>query len=175
MTTTTRTTSTRPARRTFASYVESVRDFSRVRALPMPSSQQGILVFIVVVGVLAVMTGLYLDVTARASIAGRQIQTLEQQILATERANADLETKMALLLSNQTMERRARDLGYESVKMDEVEYVVVPGYYPTEAVRFASSPQEVDILSLSPEFRQSMIEWFAEQLKAASEPLASAK
>ena len=80
----------------------------------------------------AMIAALYLDVTARAAVAGREIQEMRFEIIAIQRSNADLETKLAKLTSTAEMERRALQLGYRPVKPGELDYVPVPGYVPPE-------------------------------------------
>jgi hypothetical protein len=115
----------------------------------------------------AMIAALYLDVTARAAIAGREIQEMRFEIIAIQRSNADLETKLAKLTSTAEMERRAVQLGYRPVKPGELDYVPVPGYVPPEpeillAAEDVSLPEQV----LPAEYSQSLIEWLDAQMKA---------
>jgi cell division protein FtsL len=68
--------------------------------------------FLISLLVLAMISALYLDVTSNAAIAGREIQSLRIDITDTQRMNADLETRLASLLSTQNMEQRARAKGF---------------------------------------------------------------
>ncbi len=136
---------------------------------------QWIAMFLVGVVAIAMLAGLYLDVTARAAIAGREIQSLEQQITVNERANADLETQIAILMSNQTLEQRAKSMGFEPVTPEQVQYVAVPGYFPKQAVTFVTQMSSQDIIAASPEFKQSLFEWLAEQMETASAPLTNSQ
>ncbi len=132
---------------------------------------QWITVFLAGVVFVSMLAGLYLDVTARAAIAGREVQSLELQITANERINADLQTQIASLLSNQVMEQRARAMGFEELKIGEVQYLVIPGYFPETGIRFISPQPEGDLIAASPEFKQSLFEWVGEQMRAAATPL----
>jgi cell division protein FtsL len=129
--------------------------------------------FLVGVVILAMLAGLYLDVTARAAITGREIQNLELKITANKRVNADLQTQIATLQSNQVMEQRAKELGFEPLNMGDVEYVVVPGYFPQDTANFVNPVNQPDPIAASPEFKQSLFEWVGEQMKAASTPLTN--
>ena len=60
------------------------------------------------------VAALYLDVTARAAVAGREIQEMRFEITTIQRANADLETQLAKLTSTAEMERRATRIGISS-------------------------------------------------------------
>jgi len=48
---------------------------------------------------LALVASLYLDVTAKAAIAGREIQDLNAAILTSRQVSADLQTELAALTS----------------------------------------------------------------------------
>jgi len=115
----------------------------------------------------AMIAALYLDVTARAAIAGREIQEMRFEITAIRRSNADLETKLAKLTSTAEMERRALQLGYRPVKPGELDYVRVPGYVPPEpAILLAAEDATMPQQTLPAEYSESLLEWFDGQLKA---------
>ena len=83
---------------------------------------------------LAMVSALYLDVTANAGIAGREVQQLRVEITDTQRMNADLETRLASLLSTRNMEARARALGFRPAEAGEIHYLLVPGYAQASGV-----------------------------------------
>jgi cell division protein FtsB len=115
---------------------------------------------------LAMIAALYLDVTARTAVTGREIQELRIQITSLQRANADLETQLAGLTSTVVMEQRARELGYRPVKPGELDYLAVPGFVPPEpAILLAAEDVTNPGRILPPEYTQSLIEWFDEQIK----------
>ncbi len=115
---------------------------------------------------MAMIAALYLDVTARAAIAGREIQKLRFEITAFQRANADLETQLANTTSTTEMERRALELGYRPVKPGELDYVAVSGFAaPEPAILLAAEDTAPRVQTLPPEYSQSLIEWFDERIK----------
>jgi cell division protein FtsB len=115
---------------------------------------------------LAMIAALYLDVTARTAVTGREIQELRIQITSLQRANADLETQLAGLTSTVVMEQRARELGYRPVKPGELDFLAVPGFVPPEpAILLAAEDVTNPGRILPPEYTQSLIEWFDEQIK----------
>jgi cell division protein FtsB len=115
---------------------------------------------------LAMVAALYLDVTARTAVAGREIQELRIEITTLQRANADLETQLANLTSTAVMEQRARELGYRPVKPGELDYLAVPGFVPPEpAILLAAEDVTHPDRILPPEYTQSLIEWFDERIK----------
>jgi cell division protein FtsL len=117
-----------------------------------------------VIGV-AMIAALYLQVTARAAAAGREIQEVRVQITAVQRANADLETQLARLTSSAEMQRRAEVLGYRPVKPGELDYVAIPGYAPPEpAILRAAEDVGYFPQPVPAEYTQSLIEWFDERV-----------
>ena len=95
---------------------------------PWRVQRQWIGVFLLAVIGAAMVAALYLDVTARAALAGRQIQEARLEITTIQRENADLETQLADLTSTSVMEQRAKALGYRPVLPGELDYVAVPGF-----------------------------------------------
>jgi hypothetical protein len=132
-------------------------------------------VFLLGLLLLAMVAALYLNVTARAAIVGRQIQNLEVEIISNQRTNADLDTQVASLLSTSEMEQRAKTLGFEPAQPDELEYLVVPGYVSPSPLHFASASQaRLHAPSTPPEYTQSLVEWFREYIQAPLPPATGA-
>ncbi|HLE92753.1 MAG TPA: hypothetical protein VI753_16500 [Anaerolineales bacterium] len=114
----------------------------------------------------AMVAALYLDVTARAAVSGREIQELRFQITAIRRTNADLETQLANLTSTAEMQRRALELGYRPVKPGELDYVPVAGFVvPEPDILLAAEDTVPHIQSLPFEYTQSLLEWFSDRAK----------
>lgn len=139
--------------------------------MPIRFQREWLAVFLVGVMLLGLVAGLYLNVSARAAITGREIQSLEMEIAANKRDNADLQTQIATLLSNQSLSQRARALGFEPVKREDVEYIVVPGYFPPQGINLVQPVAETDLLATKPEYSESLFEWLGRQMEAASKPL----
>lgn len=119
---------------------------------------------LVVVG-LAMTAALYLYVTARAAIAGREIQDLTAAMMASQHASADLQTQLASLTSTSVMQERALELGFVPIEPGFVEYIIVAGYMPPrpEILSIAPSPG-LRAPSIPPEFNQSLLDWMDEQI-----------
>jgi cell division protein FtsL len=114
----------------------------------------------------AMIAALYLDVTARAAVAGREIQELRFEIAGLQRANADLETQLGNLTSTAEMQRRALELGYRPVKPGELDYVPVSGFVvPEPAILLAADDEVLRAQILPFEYTQSLLEWFSERAK----------
>lgn len=141
------------------------------RQAPWRLQRQWIGAFLLVVVGAAMVAALYLDVTARTAVAGREIQELRAQITTIQRENADLETRLADLTSTAAMERRARELGYRRVQPGELDYVVVPGFVaPEPAILLAAEDATPRAPSLPVEYTQSLLEWFDERIRFGGSP-----
>ena len=133
---------------------------------PWRVQRQYVGAFLLAVIGLAMIAALYLDVTARAAGAGREIQELRFEITTAQRTNADLETELANLTSTAEMQRRALELGYRPVKPGELDYVSVPGFVaPEPAILLAAEDITPRSQALPVEYTQSLIEWMDERVK----------
>ena len=133
---------------------------------PWRVQRQWVGAFLLAVIGMAMIAALYLDVTARAAVAGREIQELRFEITTTQRTNADLETELANLTSTAEMHRRALELGYRPVKPGELDYVSVPGFVaPEPAILLAAEDITPRSQALPVEYTQSLIEWMDERVK----------
>lgn len=133
---------------------------------PWRVQRQYVGAFLLGVVLLALVSALYLDVTSRAALAGREIQELRGQLAALQRANADLETELANITSSAVMQQRALELGYRPVQPGELDYVFVPGYVaPEPAILLAAVDSPLSHQSLPEEYSQSLLEWLDEGLR----------
>lgn len=133
---------------------------------PWRMQRQWIGVFLLSVLGLAMVAALYLDVTARAAIAGREIQDLSAGTTAMQHANADLQTRVASMTSAQVMAERALALGFRPVRPGEVEYILVPGYVAPQPLILETAPQaRLHAPAVPPEFTQSLLDWIDEHMR----------
>jgi len=151
---------------------EMAGGLGRYQDVPIRFQKQWITSFLTIVVTLSLIAGLYLNVTSRTAIAGREIQNLETEISGNERFNADLQTQIAIQLSNNTLEQRALAAGFVHLERPELEYLAVPGYFPSQGVNISAPVTAPDVLALSPEFSESLFGWIARQMESASSPLA---
>lgn len=136
------------------------------RQAPWRIQRQWIGAFLLVVIGAAMIAALYLDVTARAALTGRDIQELRAQITTVQRENADLETQLADLTSTAVMQQRATELGYRPVQPGELDYVAVPGFVkPEPDILLAAKDTAPRVQTLPAEYTQSLLEWFSEQIR----------
>lgn len=134
---------------------------------PWRVQRQWIGAFLLVVIGGAMIAALYLDVTARAAVAGREIQELRLEIATIQRENSDLETRLADLTSTAAMEERALKLGYRPVKPGELDYVAVPGFAEPEPEILLAAEDTAPQVKMQPaEYSQSLLEWFDEQIQS---------
>lgn len=115
---------------------------------------------------LAMVATLYLIVTSKAAIAGREIQDLTYSITVSHQVSGDLQTQLALLTSASAMENRALELGFRPMESDEVEYLVVPGYSEPEPF-ILTTPLQLSALTIPPEYNQSLLDWMDEKISSS--------
>jgi len=122
------------------------------------------------VGTIAVgmVAGIYLNVTSKAALAGREVQVLEEDITEAQRNNADLETELAELLSTGNLLARAEEMGFVPTDPEEVVFISIPGYFPPAPVVMAASNATRHSPALDPRFSQSLFGWFDEQMQNAA-------
>lgn len=133
---------------------------------PWRVQRQYVGAFLLAVVGMAMIAALYLDVTARAAMAGREIQDMRFEITTVQRANADLETQLADVTSTKEMERRALELGYRPVQPGELDYVPVPGFVvPEPEILSAAEDASPESQVLPAEYTQSLVEWMDERVK----------
>lgn len=136
------------------------------RQAPWRVQRQWVGVFLLVVIGAAMVAALYLDVTARTAVTGREIQEMRIQITTTQRENADLGTQLADLTSTTAMQRRALEMGYRPVQPGELDYVAVPGFAaPEPAILLAATDATPQAEALPVEYTQSLVEWFDERIR----------
>ena len=133
--------------------------------------QWGSLLLLAVLG-FGMIASLYLTVTSQAAIVGREIQDLRLEIIETEHKNADLQTELARLTSQDEIERRAYALGFRPVVTGELQYLYVPGYVTSDETKLAAIPDiQPSPPNISPEYTQSLLDWIDERIHMASRGL----
>jgi len=147
--------------------MERVRNLTQAYSqTPWRKQLKLIVLFLLCVVFIALIAGIYLDVTARAATIGREILIMRTEIEALELTNADLTSQLAVLNSATAMRPRALDLGFVPVEKDEIMYVVVLGYVPPQKPDLAPPPAPTRVIaaSLPADYKQSLIDWFREQI-----------
>jgi cell division protein FtsL len=138
--------------------------FQKVRQAPWRMQRQWIGLFMLGVVLAAMVAGIYLNVTARAEVAGRNIQLLEAQISSNQIANADLENQLAALYSPEVMQQRAQALGFQPATSDDILYVAVPGSVIPQPVDMSSPSNAPVPAQMQPQYTETLLDWFLIQL-----------
>lgn len=148
--------------------LETVHHFVHAyKMAPWRVQRQWIGGFLLALVTLAMVAGLYLDVTARAAIAGREIQNLNAMMMTLQHQSADLQTELGTLTSTGVMEQRALDLGFRPMEPREAEYLVVPGYSEPQPAILAALPQPgLSAPTIPPEYTESLLEWFDKKIRS---------
>lgn len=124
--------------------------------------QVGTLVlFLLILVFAALVAGLYLNVTARATTVGSEIQESLGEIARLERENNGLKAYLAGLNSVESMQARAIQLGFEPVQTDQAIYLLVPGYLPSQPVEIAPGydTQVVSAQVIPAEYTEPLLPW----------------
>ena len=118
---------------------------------------------------LAMIATLYLDVTARAAIAGREIQDLNAATVASQQESADLQTNLAALTSASVMEARALQLGFRPMIPEEAEYMIVPGYAaPKPEILAGAQLPQMSAPTIPSAYNESLLDWIDEKIAVSA-------
>jgi hypothetical protein len=135
------------------------------RITPLRLQRQWIGNLLLAVVALTMVAALYLDVTAQAAIAGREIQDLTAALQSGQYLIADLQTELAANTSAATMEQRAQALGFVAMEPEQAEYLVVPGYQEPQPEVLATSTQpQFSAPTIAPEYTESLLDWLEQRL-----------
>jgi hypothetical protein len=125
-------------------------------------------------GLIAVsmVAGIYLNITVRATLAGREILSLQNLLIDDQRANSDQETILAGLTSVASMQSRAEAMGFKPVDPGTITYIVVPGYVPQTSVDMsqpgADSQGQSQKPVLLPAYSESLFDWVTRTLVSST-------
>jgi cell division protein FtsB len=127
--------------------------------------------FLLGVVLIAAVAGVYLNLSARASAAGRAIQSLEDQADDLQREINDLSTRLAYLSSAEQMKARLKKLDMEILDPLKAMYIEVPGYRSHNDVVLAPPPEGRSISTpiLQSEYTDSLWDWFVKNIWLANE------
>lgn len=132
---------------------------------PWRKQIQVILWFTLGVVFVSLIFGLYLNVSARSTAIGREIQSMQRTINRVQRENADLESQLAVLSSAREIEKRTQELNLQPASADQLVYIKVDGYIPRQPASFAppAGLTAVRLPGVAPEYNQSLVEWLQEK------------
>jgi cell division protein FtsL len=152
----------------------------KVRQAHWRVQRQWIGLFLLGLVAVSMVAGIYLNITVRATLAGREIQVLQSRYIDDQRKISDLETQLAGLTSVESMQQRAEAMGFQPADPEDITYVAVPGYEPKSAVDMSqqaaifpdqSNPclqsgcnQEPVLL---PEYTESLFDWITRTIASS--------
>jgi hypothetical protein len=144
----------------------------KVRQAHWRVQRQWIGLFLLGLVVVSMVAGLYLNITVRATLAGREIQLLQPDLLDNRLTNSDLETQLAGLNSVGSMQQRAKAMGFAPATPEDITYIVVPGYAPDSAVDLSkpggTNPNELQKPVLRSEYTESLFDWIVRNLASSA-------
>jgi hypothetical protein len=123
---------------------------------------QSIGLYLLPIVVIALITIIYLNISAQAATAGLQILDLRVKEEDIQRSIANERTHLALLTTYNTMQHRSEALGYFLIGSDNSIYMTIPGYKGRDVVLLAPLPEHnlVGQTLSDPRFQQSIWDWF---------------
>ena len=121
-----------------------------------------LLAFVLITAVLSV----YLNISAKAAIAGRNIQYLENDIDDVNNEISDLRTELALAKSLEERMAKLEDVHFKTLDPLQAIYLEVPGYQPDDNIVLASPSvntiKETPIVKST--YKISLWEWFRDNI-----------
>ncbi|MEX1143312.1 MAG: hypothetical protein WEC16_00595 [Anaerolineales bacterium] len=112
--------------------------------------------------VVSLVGAVYLNITARAATAGRQVQSLQRNVADLEQKIEDMETQLAFITSVDTMQQRATELGFSPVSPNAITYLSVPEYQgrPSGALLAPRAGSSFSAAARLPaEYTESIFDW----------------
>jgi hypothetical protein len=109
----------------------------------------------------ALVTSIYLFISAQAAMAGLNIQDGEFYREKLQREIASLKTQLGNVTSIAAMEDRAVKVNFKPAPGDKGMYVIVTGYFGKPQVNLAPppGPDLIPEIKLKPEYTTSLSEW----------------
>ncbi len=137
---------------------------------PWRTQTQWVGLFLLVLVLVASITGIYLVISGQAAEAGRTIQKIDSKINDVENEIAQLTTDLAVAKSVEKMQERAKELGFFSLNPHEAIYMEIPGFNARADLTLA--PPKVNIIVESPSllssYRTSLWDWMMNNIWSTS-------
>lgn len=137
---------------------------NKVKQAPWRVQRQWIGLVLLCVVLIAMVAGIYINVSARAAISGRQIQLLTSQIDSNKREIADMEIGLAKVTAAEAMQARAESLGFQPATTEDITYLVVDGFQERTPARFSSLASSEQVSFLKNEYMETLFDWFTRQV-----------
>lgn len=128
---------------------------------PWRRQLQFIGLFLLLLVSIALVAGIYLNVSAKTAAVGRDIQAMQDQIEDLDREIEDLQSQLATILSSSEMEARALKLGFAPLAADQTVYLKIPGYAARQPVVLAPNTQRTLVSApvLPAQYTESLLDW----------------
>jgi cell division protein FtsL len=154
--------------------MKNIKDLSqivlKVRQASWRVQRQWIGLVLLGIVLIAMVAGIYLNVTARATVFGREILNMTAENDMNKRINSDLSTQLASLTSAEIMRERAEELGFQPVTSEDITYITVPGYTGAKAVDFSTLSSGPKPSLLRSDYFETLFDWFTRQIIAGAMP-----
>jgi hypothetical protein len=121
---------------------------------------QWIGLFLIVLAALGIVSAFYVNVTARTTLAGREIAKSKENIRIMQLNISDIESRLADKASAKNMRERAAAMGFMPAQPEEFIYIYVPGYTPKPAFSLAPKAAPIPAAIVLPEYTESLFDWF---------------
>jgi len=110
---------------------------------------------------IALVAGIYLNVSAKAAAVGRDIQAKQSEIENLDREIEDLQSQLATVLSSTEMEARALKMGFAPLPAEQTVYLMIPGYAARQPVVLAPNSQRTLVSApvLPDRYTESLFDW----------------
>jgi hypothetical protein len=133
--------------------------------------------FCLVLVSVALVAGIYLNVSAKASAVGRDIQAMQRENDVLDRDIEDLQSQLAIVLSYTDMQARAQKLGFTPVTEEQTVYLNIPGYTARPALTLVPNNQRTlpSAPVLPPQYTESLFDWAQRNLRSFSFSLTEAR
>jgi hypothetical protein len=136
----------------------------RVRQAPWRVQRQWIGLFLLALVLMAMVAGIYLNVTVGATLAGRETIAMQATITTNQRINADSETQLAGLTSVEDMQQRAEAMGFQPAGPGDITYLPVPGYVARSGVDLSTPGAAHPVVPvILPQYTESWFDYFMNQ------------
>ena len=111
---------------------------------------------------IALITVIYLNISAQAATAGLHIRKMRINEETVQRSIANQRTQLAWLTSYVTMHQRAQSMDYTLIDPNNSTFLIVPGYTGRGIVLMAPPPGENMSIALSDSrYQESLWDWLS--------------
>ena len=115
----------------------------------------------IIVFALSMFGAIYLAETSRAAVTGRHVQQLRRQVELIGYENDLIDANNAYLESASLLIDRAGQLGYVPLQLDQIEYLIVPGFGYEQNEYLASISDDYESVKLTSYYDENLTDWAA--------------